>query len=133
MYKKLHIPIKPLINVIIWNTKKFKYSPSSIKITLGMIKPCKWQYSQIHSIRHMPPFRHMLGNAYQSLYQLKRYQHTQIINAHPSPRKKNEHWITRLRKYTLTNIMPYFPSNSFSFLIPLDTKVESYCSICYLN
>ena len=39
MYKKLHIPIKPLINVIIWNTKKFKYSPSSIKITLGMIKP----------------------------------------------------------------------------------------------
>ena len=88
MYKKLHIPIKPLNNVIIWNTKKFKYSPSSIKITLGMIKPCKWHYSQIHSIRHMPPFRHMLGNAYQSLYQLKRYQHTQIIKAHPSPRKK---------------------------------------------
>ena len=38
MYTNLHIPIKTLISVkntclIIWNTKKFKYNPPSIKNT----------------------------------------------------------------------------------------------------
>ena len=118
MYKKLHIPIKPLINVIIWNTKKFKYSPSSIKITLGMIKPMQMTvFTNTLNQTHAPIQTH----AWKFIAKLIS---TQTLSTHPNnqctPLSKKKKWTLN---HTLTQIHTHkhYALFSFKFLFFLNT------------